>query len=426
MSFTSWGGLPEQPQIKKTISWRDQLPGVFGDAGLVVGMGRSYGDVPLSINGIVASARGLDRLLGFDSSTGLLHCEAGVSLGEILAFALPRGWSLPVVPGTQFCTVGGATANDVHGKNHHARGTFGRHVKSLLLQRSSGEQLHCSSQANVDWFSATIGGLGLTGVILELEIQLSRVDGPWLDTETIKFGELDEFFSLSEESDSSHEYNVAWIDCLSRKSRGHFTRANHSAAADPVSAHGTLFSVPFAPPVSPVNRFTLKAFNSLYYHRQQVSRRSGRESLVAWNFPLDRLNQWNRLYGKRGFRQYQCVVPEPAIKDLLACIRQSGDGSFLAVLKMFGDLASPGLLSFPRPGTTLALDFPWRGADTLALFKRLDQIVAAANGAIYPAKDAHMSGEDFRRAYPAWEQLEQHRDPVLKSQFWQRVTGESG
>lgn len=424
MSFRSWGGLPVEAQQCIALEWRDQLPARLPNAGLVTGCGRSYGDVGLAANGVVASCLGLNRMLGFDRETGLLHCEAGATLGDILTLVLPQGWVLPVLPGTQHVSVAGAIANDVHGKNHHRRGTFGRHVKSLLLLRSDGTELRCSEQENVDWFNVTVAGLGLSGVILEATIQLMPVSGAGLSTENIKFHSLDKFFSLSLETDANWEYSAAWIDCLSSSVRGHFSRARyseHSEHSAAVTAHTALLDVPFTLPVSPVNRFSLRAFNSVYYHRQRRRVRCGETSMLAWMFPLDRVGNWNRLYGRKGFRQYQCVVEPEAIAELLNIIRRAGTGSFLAVLKMFGDVRSPGLLSFPRRGASLALDFPWRDEHTTALFKQLDEVVDSCGGAVYPAKDAHMSGRDFRVAYPAWQTIEQYRDPNLNSFFWQRV-----
>lgn len=420
MSFLSWGGLPTPPQKLLQVHWRDEAAAVVPEAGLVVGNGRSYGDVGLSSNGTVATLQAVNRVLAFDRKTGVLRCEAGATLGQLLNLVLPAGWCLPVLPGTQFVTVAGAIANDIHGKNHHHSGTFGRHIRSFSLQRSSGEVLLCSPDENYDWFQASIAGLGLTGIIVEVELQLVPVAGAWLETENIKFSCLEEFFELSRESDRDFEYSVAWIDCLSKAVRGHFSRANHSSRDQPTGP-GSAFNIPFAPPLSPINQLTLRAFNGLYFHRQRAQRLRRVESLYSWFFPLDRVGQWNKLYGRKGFRQYQCVVTPEVVPELLAVIRGSGQGSFLAVLKMFGDLESPGLLSFPRPGVTLALDFPWRDHLTLDLFKRLDELVASCDGALYPAKDAHMSGADFRRAYPAWEILEQYRDPAFKSLFWQRV-----
>ncbi|MEP5764596.1 MAG: FAD-binding oxidoreductase [Halieaceae bacterium] len=417
----SWGGLPDQAQQQRRVQWRDQLPGLLAEIGLVAGLGRSYGDVGLAANGVVLSSTGLDRVLAFDRELGVVRCEAGVNLGDLLQLCIPTGWMLPVVPGSQFVTVGGAIANDVHGKNHHVRGCFGRHVRGLLLQRTDGEELWCSPQQNQHWFNATVAGLGLTGCIVEAEIQLIPITGALLDIETIKFEGLEDFLALSAETGDGFEYSVAWIDCLSKRSRGHFTRANFSEQQLPVEPVAPLFSVPFAPPFSPVNALSLRLFNSAYYHRQRARRLASTANFYQWMFPLDRIGNWNRLYGRRGFRQYQCVVQAEAVADLLQIIRRAGTGSLLAVLKQFGAIKSPGLLSFPRPGVTLALDFPWRGEPTLELFRQLDAVVVSVGGAIYPAKDAHMGGVDFRRAYPSWEIMEQYCDPGLLSLFWQRV-----
>ena len=422
----SWGGLPERPQATQAVNWRDELAQGWSHSTLAVGAGRSYGDCGLAASGAVLCTRGLNRLLAFDQGSGLVCCEAGVNLGEILQHTVPAGWILPVLPGTRYVTVGGAIANDVHGKNHHGFGTFGRHVKSLLLQRSDGELIHCSADSNSEWFNATLGGLGLTGVILQAELQLKPVASAWLASESLAFRDLTEFFALSEASDNSYEYTVAWIDCLHSRGRGIFSRAGHVADSRPAPAAGSRLGIPLAPPVSPVNRFSLRAFNTLYYHRQRLRQRGNRVPLGDWFFPLDGIANWNRLYGKRGFRQYQCVVPAAVVGELLSIIRRAGQGSFLAVVKTFGDLSSPGLLSFPRPGVTLALDFPWRDRATLALFSELDAVVYSNEGAVYPAKDAHMSGADFRRAYPAWEVVESMRDPQLKSLLWQRVTEDFG
>jgi FAD/FMN-containing dehydrogenase len=419
----SWGGLPQQPQTEISVNWPDQVTSALVDAGLPVGCGRSYGDSGLAASGKVLQTRGLSRFISFDSDRGVLCCEAGVTLGEILQLVVPRGWILPVLPGTRFVTVGGAIANDVHGKNHDTRGSFGCYVQSLLLQRSDGQCLTCSEAENPDWFAATIAGLGLTGVIMQAELQLQPISGGWLQSETIKFDSLDEFFSLYESSD--HEYKAAWVDCLSRDTRGHLTLADHDTRAGTQALSGPGLSVPITPPLTPVNRFTLKLFNELYFQRQ-LSRRAQRQvPMYGWFFPLDGVGQWNRLYGRRGFRQYQCVVPREGIVELLRLIRLSGQGSFLAVLKGFGARASPGWLSFPRPGYTLALDFPWRDEHTTRLFTKLDDVVMASGGAVYPAKDAHMSPALFRRAYPRWEAMQTFRDPQFKSLFWQRVTEDS-
>lgn len=405
------------------------LPAVEGSM-LPYGNGRSYGDSCLNDGGNLLHAHRLNHFISFDPSNGQLECEAGVQLAEILDLVVPQGWFVPVTPGTRFVTVGGAIANDVHGKNHHRAGNFGRHVLELELLRSDDSRRICSHTENPDWFAATVGGLGLTGLITRARIQLRRIAGPWMSTEVHRFENLDGFFRLSENSDRDYEYTVAWIDCLATGrslGRGLFTRANHAPAhpdQQPTRPSRHL-RVPFTPPLSMINRFTLRSFNALYYlrqHRQVVHAVTHYEPHF---YPLDAIGDWNRIYGPRGFMQYQCVVPpndaEDRVAQLLRVIAASGSGSFLAVLKQFGTLPSPGMLSFPRPGTTLALDFPNQDTRTLSLLNRLDDIVVEAGGAVYPAKDARMSGAHFRRYFPAWESFRPFVDPRFSSSFWRRV-----
>ncbi|MFY2763397.1 FAD-binding oxidoreductase [Arenimonas sp. MALMAid1274] len=393
---------------------------------LAYGQGRSYGDSCLNSDGRLLLMRGLDRFLRFDADTGVLACEAGVTLGEVLALALPRGWFLAVTPGTRLATVGGAIANDVHGKNHHRNGSFGDHVRGFELLRSDGSrQWLAPGDAR---FAATVGGLGLTGAITWAELQLQRVSGPWMQVQSLKFDGLDEFFALSTESAESHEYTVAWVDCLAKGAalgRGHFLRANHAAPGASGQAPGAGLAMPLTPPLSLVNRLTLRPFNTLYYHRQRARRREGVQHYAPYFYPLDGIHDWNRMYGPAGFLQHQCVLPpaqaREAVRALLGEIARSGQGSFLAVLKEFGDRPAPGLMSFARPGTTLALDFPNTGAPVFALLDRLDAIVAEAGGALYPAKDARMSPAMFRAGQPGLPAFLPHIDPAFSSSFWRRV-----
>lgn len=427
----SWGGLPARSQVETAVSWPSEVQHALAHSGLPCGNGRSYGDCGLAANGRQLLTLRLDRFLDFDPEQGVLSCEAGVTLDAILRFCVPRGWTLPVLPGTRYVTVGGAIANDIHGKNHHRQGSFGRHVLSLDLQRSRGEQLRCSGTENADWFAATIAGLGLTGVVVAAQLQLQRISGSELNTETIKFGHLREFFSLAAESDDNFDYTVAWVDCLARGEqlgRGHFIRANPAAGKLVYGGGGSKLAVPMELPVSLVNRYTLAAFNAAYYHRQRGERRESRQAMSSFFFPLDGIRNWNRIYGRAGFRQFQCVVPkaesEAAVAEMLEHTARAKDGSFLVVLKTFGELRSPGLLSFPREGTTLALDFPWRGEQSLQLLAALEQTVMAAGGAIYPAKDAHMSRESFRQAYPGWSAFTPFRDRAIASLMSQRLLDE--
>jgi FAD/FMN-containing dehydrogenase len=412
------------------LSWTTAHPFVGADRSsfLAYGRGRSYGDSCLNGGGVLVPTDRLDRFISFDDATGTLRCEAGVTLGEILELAVPRGWFLPVVPGTKHVTVGGAIANDVHGKNHHRAGTFGAHVRSLTLLRSSGERLECSSSSNAELFRATIGGLGLTGIVVSAAIALRRVGGPWIDQETVPFGSLDEFFDLSAASEPDHEFTVAWVDCVARGARlgrGLFHRGNHAReeGAQVARARARL-RVPVDLPSRALNRWTVGLFNSLYRRRAQRERRR----VVHYDpffFPLDGVLEWNRLYGRAGLIQFQCVVPHararPELRRILQRIADDGSASFLAVLKVFGDVASPGMLSFPRPGVTLALDFANRGERTLALVRELTAIARDAGGSFYPAKDACMGREDMRASYPSLDAFGRYVDPAFSSSFWRRA-----
>lgn len=428
----SWGRYPKAAQTLLSVTERSaELPAYDGRA-LPYGNGRSYGDSCLNPGGTLLHTRGLDRFIDFDPLLGRLRCESGVTLAEIIELVLPQGWFLPVTPGTRYVTVGGAIANDVHGKNHHRTGSFGHHVLAFELLRSDGSRRLCTPKEDDDgWFAATVGGLGLTGLITWAEIQLRRVCSSTLETENIRFGSLDEFFALSAASADTHEYSVAWIDCLASgrtRGRGHFTRADHCTAMsqERPSAPGKGLSMPLMPPFSLVNKLSLKPFNTLYYWRQPSPYRRRPSHLLPFFYPLDGIRNWNRMYGPTGFLQYQCVLPPMTAHDgidaLLAEIARSGSGSFLAVLKEFGSVASRGLLSFPRPGTTLALDFPNNGRDVLRLLERLDRIVDEAGGALYPAKDARMSAASFQRAYCSWQDFSRYIDPRFSSGFWRRVT----
>lgn len=396
--------------------------------GLAHGMGRSYGDVCLNPGGTLWITTGLDHFLAFDESSGRLVCEAGLLLRDIQRLVISRGWILPVTPGTQFVTVGGAIANDVHGKNHHLLGSFGDHVQSLTLIRTDGEVIRCGPHERPDWFAATVGGLGLTGVITQAEIQLRRVAGPWLETETIPYANLDEFFWLADDSEAEWEHTVSWIDCITGGGgRGLFMRGNPTTAEDHPTPQRRKLTMPIVPPFSLVNRLSLRLFNMAYYHFKKW--RAGRTITHYEHFfyPLDNLLGWNRLYGPKGFFQYQCVVPREVGKDaalaMLKEIARSGDGSFLAVLKTFGNRQPIGMLSFPQPGVTLALDFPNFGEHTHKLFRRLDAIVREAKGRLYPAKDARMPRELFEAGYPRLAEFMKYRDPGISSSLSRRLMG---
>lgn len=395
--------------------------------GLAFGMGRSYGDVCLNPGGTLWRTSGLDLFIHLDQQTGVLECEAGVTVRDIQRMGLPRGWMLPVTPGTQMVSVGGAIANDVHGKNHHLVGSFGDHVRHLVLLRTDGSVIECGPDLRSDWFAATVGGIGLTGVIVRATLQLRASAGPWLAADTVPYGDLAEFFTLADVSEADWEHTVSWIYCLSPRGRGLFMRANPVAAGRAAPARAAPCTMPLVPPVSLVNRLSLRPFNTAYYH---LTRRAPSPRLVDYQtffYPLDNLLEWNRMYGPRGFFQYQSVVPRAvgadAVKEMLAAIASSGQGSFLAVLKTFGERQALGMMSFPQPGATLALDFPNRGAATLALLDRLDAIVREARGRIYMVKDARMPRDLFEAGYPRLAEFLQYRDPGISSAMSRRLIG---
>lgn len=430
-AVSSWGRLSAEPH--HVFSARD-LPALqqalrhSSNPGLAHGMGRSYGDACLNPGGTLWLTGGLDHFIAFNEDNGRLVCEAGVLLRDIQRLAVPRGWMLPVTPGTQLVTVGGAIANDVHGKNHHVLGSFGDHVLRLTLLRTNGETIECGPHERSDWFAATVGGVGLTGIITQAELQLRCTPGLWLDTETLAYANLDEFFQLADASEAHWEHTVSWIDCISGGGgRGVFMRGNPIVTAPRPLPTAQQRTMPLVSPVSLVNRLSLRPFNMAYYHLKKW--RAGRAitHYEAFFYPLDNLLEWNRMYGPRGFFQYQSVVPRAvgrdAIQAMLREIARSGDGSFLAVLKTFGNRQPVGMLSFAQPGVTLALDFPNHGARTHRLFERLDAIVREAQGRIYLAKDARMPRELFEAGYPRLPEFLPYRDPGISSGLSRRLMG---
>jgi FAD/FMN-containing dehydrogenase len=425
-NYQSWSKNPpcKASQVK-IDDWRFENLPVAGKLPLTpFGNGRSYGDVCLNQDGVLLDTARLNRMIDFNRQEGRLTVEAGVQLGEILDLLVPAGWFLPVIPGTRFVTIGGAIANDIHGKNHHLKGSFGVHVERFELLQSSGERLICSRQQNPDLFAATIGGLGMTGLIIWAEINLIPVNSSSIEFEEIPYHSLAEFHEINQQS-LDWEYTVAWIDCLSHTKdgvRGIYSRGRHANDSEPLDTPAEWLQAPLTPPISLINNLSLRCFNECYFRLHSRQHGIQRSHYRSFFFPLDGVKHWNRIYGRKGFYQYQCVVPDiETIEKLLALISSSGTGSFLAVLKGFGNIASPGLLSFPRPGFTLALDFPNQGERTLAFLDKLDNVVMAATGAVYPAKDARMSARMFQQNYPGVKNFSQHVDPQFSSSFWRRV-----
>ncbi len=396
---------------------------------LAFGNGKSYGDTCHNDAGALIPMRGRHAILGFDPQSGLLTAEAGATLEELIAHAAPQGYFLPVTPGTRFVTLGGAIANDVHGKNHHRRGSFGCHVVGFELLRSDGTVHACSPEQNPDLYAATIGGMGLTGIILTASIRLMRVGSLDIAETITSFSSLDAYFDMAERADAENEYAVAWVDQLAsgkNTGRGILLTGNHADNGNfAVSPRATKLTVPFEMPFSMLNGLSLRGFNTAYFHAK--ARKSGTHLSPYGSFfyPLDAVGNWNRLYGPKGLYQHQSIIPFAAapktIPALLAASRDAGEASFLTVLKRFGSVPSPGLLSFPQPGYTLTMDFSNRGASTRALLDRLDAMTIAVGGRVNPYKDQHMSAETFAAGFPDWEKLERLRDPKFNSNFWQRT-----
>jgi decaprenylphospho-beta-D-ribofuranose 2-oxidase len=412
--LAGWGNYPRIATERLAPRRPAAVPALLtGRNGLIArGQGRAYGDAAIGMAATLSS-HGLDRMRGFDTATGRLTVEAGVTIADILATFVPRGFFLKVVPGTKFVSIGGAIASDIHGKNHHRDGSFGAHVESLRLVLPSGEIVTCSRDENAELFSATVGGMGLTGVIVEATLAMMPIETGWLKQTTHVAANLDAAITALDAT-ASATYSVAWIDCVARGNalgRSLIYVADHADAADRERLGPQLAQFPDPRPAGPtvpgwfpgfaLNPLSVRAFNEIYFRRGAT--RAGAPELVHWDpyfFPLDAIGGWNRIYGHRGFLQHQCVIPAASARavlaEIIARVARRGTASFLAVLKQLGD--GHGLLSFPLRGTTLAMDFPI--TDTLFGFlDELDALVVAAGGRLYLAKDARQSRATFEAGY---------------------------
>jgi L-gulonolactone oxidase len=415
-------------------SFRDEADQLLRSAKPAIGhgLGRSYGDVGLNSGGTLIRTARLDRVIAADWSTGVFRAEAGMSLDALLQLSVPRGWFVPVTPGTKFVTLGGAVANDVHGKNHEGAGTFGCHVRALGLLRSDGAEHELGpDRGDPPLWAATIGGLGLTGLILWVELQLTPIRSAFFDAEVLRLKGLDDFFRASEES-RDWPYTVAWVDCLAKGAglgRGLYTRGRFSDEGGLLlHKQKRALKVPLDAPAALLSSPTVRLFNLAYGGRPGVEG-SRRIHYDPFLYPLDGIHDWNRLYGRPGFFQHQSVIPmaqaPDALRKLLELTSSRNQGSFLVVLKLFGAKKSPGILSFPTEGATFALDLPNRGEPTRKLLDAMTDVVMEAGGRLYPAKDATMSAETFQAGYPRWREVEAQRDSNFTSDFWRRVTREA-
>lgn len=429
MKLSGWGRTPVADCRLLSARGADEVLAAIAASPCLIarGNGRSYGDAALQ-PAATLSLLPSDRIIAFDETTGLLTCEAGLLLSDIIDLFLPRGWFPPVTPGTKFVTIGGMIAADVHGKNHHQHGGFGRHVDSFQLALASGQVVTCSRDENPGLFTATCGGMGLTGVILTATFRLRRVGSRYISQQTVRAPDLDAAMELFE-TNRTATYTVAWIDCLasgSARGRSIFAMGEHAgpgelndvqrAAPFDNPAPRQAKSIPVDFPALALNRFSVRAFNALYYRLPRAA-----HSIVDYDpffYPLDALHNWNRIYGKRGFLQYQCVLPKESSRagllELLEIIGSAGMGSFLAVLKLLGAGDFP--LSFAMEGYTLALDFPYSDGLQL-LLDRLDAVTDAHGGRVYLAKDARLSPHSLAHGYPQldrFRQLRQQADPAQK------------
>lgn len=430
-TLSGWGRFPSAPSEVFRPERMSALPSLVRSSAPLVprGCGRSYGDAALNSAGATVLMERLNRFLAFDPETGVLECEAGVTVAELLAYLLPRGFFPPVTPGTKFVTLGGALACDVHGKNHHRDGAISRHVLDLELLTASGEQIRCSRTQHPRLFWATLGGLGLTGCIVRLRLVLKRVESAFLAVDYDRAADLDEALALFA-GDDRYAHSVAWIDCVARGRslgrsilmRGNFLAAN----ALPRGVRENPFRVPprsgvrvpIDLPGHLLNRFTVRGFNAAYFHSHPRRARGVVRHFEPFFYPLDRVGDWNRVYGKRGFLQYQVVLPsgeaEAGLARLLTCVSAAGGGSFLAVLKRFGPAEPGSMLSFPLEGYTLAMDFPCHRASVPSLLDRLDGITLDHGGRVYLAKDARLRPELLPAMYPSlarWREVKREVDP---------------
>jgi len=420
----SWGRAFKAESEKHPFhSWESLL-----GKNLVTGSQLSYGDSCLIDGGRDLSNLGRDNILNFQPEEMWIEAQSGITFDRLLQFLVPRGFFLPVTPGTKYITLGGALANDVHGKNHHSMGSFGCHVLEFRLLRSSGEVFRCSPQEHSDLFHATVGGLGLTGAILSVKFKIVSISSSFIDNRVERFRGLSQFFELSEKYASS-TYTVSWIDCYAKwrgraEPRGLFMAGQSSQKGDLRLHKSPRIKVPIALPFSMINGVSSRVFNHLYYSKSFLTPVQSQQHYDPFFYPLDGVLNWNLVYGSKGFFQFQCVLPmdrKEKLQELLDLIAESGQGSFLSVLKLFGSIPSVGWMSFPREGVTLCLDFPNLGSSTRKLFSQMEKMVLNHGGRLYPAKDMLMKGESFKTFYPNWEKFNQIRDPQFESSFWKRV-----
>ena len=430
MEIHGWGRYPRgRARVLRPERVREAVPPA-ADSVIARGQGRSYGDAAMSAEGVVMLTERLNRFLSFDEATGVLRAEAGATLAEVIDVLLPRGWFPPVTPGTKFVSLGGALAADVHGKNHHRDGTFGAHVTELEIVLADGTRRRCSPDREAELFWATVGGMGLTGIVTEVSLKLMRVESAHVVVRHSAAPGLDALLDMLAGDEYDERYSVAWVDSLARGralGRGVLMTGEHATLAalssldieNPLAATPRRnLNIPFDLPSWVLNPRSVAAFNELYFRRQGARDVPFVTDFESFFYPLDRVGGWNRMYGARGFVQYQCVLPPATarrgLRLLFEELSRTRRASFLAVLKRFGaEGRAP--LSFPTEGYTLALDLPVTGADLFALLDRFDALVLEHGGRVYLAKDTRMKPATLRAMYPRfgeWLRVKERVDPA--------------
>jgi FAD/FMN-containing dehydrogenase len=417
-TISNWGNYPKIKGTTTSFTKEEELKRLMlSDQEVIArGMGRSYGDASLGKS--MVSTRQFNKIIDFDSTNGTINCESGVSLEEILELIVLEGWFLPVTPGTKFVSVGGAVAADIHGKNHHIHGSFSSYVISFRIMLENGTVLLCSKEENTDLFYATIGGMGLTGIILDAKFKLLKVETSYISQRVTCCKNLEEMLREIDASTAS-TYSVAWVDCFSNGDIGkgilftgeHTLKSELATSINPLAVHQKQkFKVPFYFPSFLLNRWTIKLFNIFYYWMQSRKEGVGIANYDQFFYPLDMIKDWNKIYGRNGFIQYQMVVPvrngQKALTQVLQLINDRGYGSFLCVLKLLGDKS--GLIAFPEPGYTLSLDFPVNDK-VFKLVEELDEIVQHFDGKIYLAKDSRLKNTNFERMYKELDEFNKVR-----------------
>ena len=442
--ISGWGRYPVAPALLCRPQSVEEIALPAQGALICRGQGRSYGDAAMSTDGLVLVTDALRRVHHFDAATGVLTADSGLTIGDILREFVPRGWFPPVTPGTKHVSLGGAVAADVHGKNHHRDGTFGSHVSELELILADGSRQRCGPDHQPDLFWATVGGFGLTGIITRVTLRLIPIETQYIVVRHVKAPDLDTALRALEGGRDDDHYSVAWIDCLTRgRSLGrsvimlghHAQRAELPAGAGASSGPPGYIgrermNIAFDFPTCVLNPVTIAAFNQVYYTLQGRKRRPFTVEADRFFYPLDALGNWNRMYGKRGFLQYQVMIPEQqsaqGIRTILERLVQTRRASFLAVLKRFGN-GNAGPLSFPGAGHTLSLDLPMTGKDLLGLLDELDELVLRYGGRVYLAKDARLARERMRSMYPRldeWLRVKRAVDP--RGRFSSDLSGRLG